>query len=173
MNCDHTGPREVEGVGEFPHEGLWNAATHHHVICTYASGVQLFIGDKTHYAGGVRWIGTEGWVHASRDKGLITSPANLVSAKLGPEETHLDKSLVNRQGHIRNFLDCIRTRAKTIAPIEVAHRTITVAHLGNIAMLLGRKIRWNPETEQIADDDTATRMLSRPYRGHWSTELSV
>lgn len=173
MNCDYTGPREVEGVGEFPNEGLWNAAMHHHVVCTYASGVQLFIGDKTRYAGGVRWIGTDGWVHASRDKGLITSPANLVSAKLGPEAEHLDHSLVNRQGHIRNFLDCIRTRAKTIAPIEVAHRTITVAHLGNIAMLLGRKIRWNPETEQIADDATATRMLSRPYRGNWTTDLSV
>ncbi|MCX7006107.1 MAG: Gfo/Idh/MocA family oxidoreductase [Kiritimatiellaeota bacterium] len=173
MGCDHTGPQEVEGVGEFPAEGLWNAATHHHVICTYANGVQLFIGDKTRYAGGVRWIGTDGWVHASRDKGLITSPANLVSAKLGPDAEHLDHSLVNRQGHIRNFLDCIRTRVKTIAPIEVAHRSITVAHLGNIAMLCGRKIRWNPETEQIADDATATRMLSRPYRGHWSTDLSV
>ncbi len=173
MDCDYTGPREVEGVGEFPHEGLWNAAAHHHVTCTYASGVQLFIGDRTHYASGVRWIGEKGWVHASRDKGLITFPKQLMNEKLGPEETHLDKSLVNRQGHLRNFLDCIKTRAQTIAPIEVAHRTITVAHLGNIAMLLGRKIRWNPETEQIAGDPTATRMLSRPYRGNWTTDLSV
>jgi predicted dehydrogenase len=173
MDCDYTGPRVVEGVGEFPVEGLWNVAVRHHVICTYANGVQLFIGDRMRYAGGVRWIGEKGWVHASRDKGLVTFPKQLLTEKLGPEETHLDKSLVNRQGHLRNFLDCIKTRAKTIAPIEVAHRTITVAHLGNIAMLLGRKIRWNPETEQIADDPTATRMLSRPYRGSWGTDLSV
>jgi len=173
MDCDYTGPREVEGVGEFPTEGLWNAAVRHHVVCTYANGVQLFIGDRSRYASGVRWIGERGWVHASRDRGLETFPKQLMTEKLGPEETHLDKSLVNRQGHLRNFLDCIKTRARTIAPIEVAHRTVTVAHLGNIAMLLGRKIRWNPETEQIADDLTATRMLSRPCRGNWSTDLHV
>jgi predicted dehydrogenase len=173
MGCDHTGPREVEGVGEFPEEGLWNAAVKHHVVCRYANGVQLFIGDKSRYAGGVRWIGTEGWVHASRDKGLETFPKQLVSEKLGPEAEHLDRSLSNRQGHIRNFLDCIRTREQTIAPIEVAHRSITVAHLGNIAMQLGRKIRWNPATEQIAGDPTATRLLSRPYRGNWNTDLHV
>ncbi|MHC4597095.1 MAG: Gfo/Idh/MocA family protein, partial [Planctomycetota bacterium] len=57
--------------------------------------------------------------------------------------------------------------AQTIAPIEVGHRSATVSHLGNIAMLLGRKIRWNPKRERIIDDPAASRMLSRAMRNPW------
>ncbi|MCL4210324.1 MAG: hypothetical protein KJZ68_06650, partial [Phycisphaerales bacterium] len=56
---------------------------------------------------------------------------------------------------------------QTIAPIEHAHRTITVAHLGNIAMILGRKVRWNPDTEQFVDDPVATKMRGRALREPW------
>ena len=52
--------------------------------------------------------------------------------------------------------------------LEVAHRSITICHLGNIAMRLGReKLKWDPEKEQILDDAEAARMLSRPYREPW------
>jgi predicted dehydrogenase len=164
MNCDYTGPVSVEGTGEFPADGLWNTAAKHHLVCRYANGVELFIGDRSRYPGGVRWIGERGWVHATRS-GIQTEPKGLLREHFSSGSA---RNLSDRQDHRRNFLDCIKTRAGTVAPIEVAHRSITVAHLGNIAMLLGRKIRWNPDAEQILDDPTATRMLSRAYREPWT-----
>ena len=59
-------------------------------------------------------------------------------------------------------------RTEPIAPIEQAHRTITVAHLGNIAMMLGRKVRWNPVTERFVDDPQADRMRDRALREPWA-----
>jgi hypothetical protein len=61
------------------------------------------------------------------------------------------------------------SRGPTAAPVEVAHRSITICHLGNIALRLKReKLRWDPRTEQIVGDDEAARMLSRPYRAPWT-----
>jgi len=164
MDCDYTGPVEVEGTGEFPTDGLWNVAVKHHVIARYANGVQMFIGDKTRYPAGIRWIGERGWVHVNRDR-LDAEPKSLLRERFSGA---MSRNLKDRQSHRRNFLDCVKTRTEPIAPIEVAHRSITVAHLGNIAMLLGRKLRWNPEKEVIIGDPTASRMLSRAYRSPWT-----
>ena len=70
----------------------------------------------------------------------------------------------------QNWIDCIKSGSTPNAPIDVAHRTATVIHLGNISTLLGRTIRFDPEAEQILGDDEAAAMLSRKYRdgGHWS-----
>ena len=70
--------------------------------------------------------------------------------------------------HFRNFIDCVISRQPTAAPVEVAHRSITICHLGNIAMRLNRSsLKWNPRTEQIIGDDEASAMLGRPYREPW------
>jgi len=66
--------------------------------------------------------------------------------------------------HIRNFLDCMRTRRRPNADVEIGHRATTVTHLGNIAYRTGRKIRWNAEKEQIIDDPQAGELLARTYR---------
>jgi len=68
---------------------------------------------------------------------------------------------------MQNFLDCVKSRKQTIAPIEVAHRSISVGLLGEIAMLLGRKLQWDPDKERFVNDDTANRMLFRPMRSPW------
>ena len=66
------------------------------------------------------------------------------------------------------------SREPTAAPVEVAHRSITICHLGNIAMRLNReKLRWDPRTEQIIGDDEASKMLSRPYRSPWTLDRCV
>jgi len=163
MGCDDTGPVEVEGSGEFPTDGLWDVAIQHHVIARYANGVEMHIGDRSRYPAGVRWIGDRGWVYVNRS-GIQTEPKSLLRE---PFSGGMARNLMDRQEHRRNFLDAIKTRAECIAPIEIAHRSITVAHLGNIAMRLGRKIRWNPDTEEIMNDPAATRMLSVAYREPW------
>ena len=66
-----------------------------------------------------------------------------------------------------NFVECIRTRRETAAPVENGHRSCTVCILGDISARLGRKLRWDPEKERFPDDDTANRMLTRPMRAPW------
>jgi hypothetical protein len=70
------------------------------------------------------------------------------------------------RNHVRDFLDCVRSRRRPIAPIEHGHRSISIAHMGNIAMQLGRPLRWDPRTETF-DDETANRLRSRAYRQPW------
>ena len=168
MGTEYTGPIEVEGVGDYPREGLYNAAVDYRFECKYAPGASpvapdgftMIVSNKNR--GGALWEGTDGWVWVDRG-GMEASPKELVNSKMGPNDTRLYKST----DHTNNFLECVRSRAVTITPIEVAHRAISIAHLGNIAMLLGRKIKWDPKAETIPDDPTASRMLSRSMRGPW------
>ena len=71
------------------------------------------------------------------------------------------------RNHHDNFLQCIRSRAKPIADVEIGHRSTTVCNLGNIAMLLDRKVRWDPAREEFTDDELANRMRARSMRGPW------
>ena len=87
----------------------------------------------------------------------------MVDEVIGPNEIHLYES----KDHFQNFLDCIKSRRETITPAEVAHRSLTPALLGEIAMLTGRKLKWDPEKEVIVGDEEASRMLSRPMRSPW------
>jgi hypothetical protein len=63
-----------------------------------------------------------------------------------------------------NFYDCLKSRAEPISDVATQHRTATACHLGNIAMRLGRKLRWDPQREQFVGDDEANGWLSRPQR---------
>ena len=160
LGLENTGPVAVEGVGEFPPDGLWDAATNYRFTCTYATGVEIVVTND--FENGVKWEGEDGWVFVNRGR-IDAEPKSLLEETIAPNEEHLPTS----PGHRRNFLDCVRSRREPIAPIEQAHRTITVAHLGNIAMRLGRKVRWNPDTERFVDDARADRMRDRAMREPW------
>jgi len=163
LDFDYTGPYEIEGYGEYPKDGLWNTATKYRLTAKYPKDVTMIIaGGHSDISSGTKWIGQNGWVWVDRGK-IDAQPKKLLKEKFGPDEIHLFHS----PGHWRNFLDCVKSRATTLTPCEVAHRSATPGHLGQIAMLLGRKIRFNPDTEEIIDDATATRMLSRAMRSPW------
>jgi predicted dehydrogenase len=163
LGLDYTGPYEIEGQGKYPKDGLWNTATRYRLTAKYTRGVTIIVaGGYNDIRGGTKWIGKDGWVWVNR--GFIdASPKELLNEKFGPNEIHLFHS----PGHCRNFLDCVKSRGTTITPCEVAHRSATPGHLGQIAMLLGRKIRFNPDTEEIIGDSTATRMLGYAMRSPW------
>jgi len=166
MGADGTGPVEVEGRGEFP-DGLWDAATRFRFTCRYANGLVMHVASTNHLRGGIKFIGERGWVHVDRGR-MTASDPRLLRERIGPSEIHLASPAEgHRQGHRRNFLDCVRTRATPITPIEIGHSSIAVAHLGNIAMRTGRRIRWDPACEEIVGDPDAARMLSRPLREPW------
>ncbi len=69
--------------------------------------------------------------------------------------------------HLKNFIECVRTRQKPKADVEIGHRSTIVPHLGNIAFRTGHKIRWDAEREQILDDQKASELLDRPARKPW------
>jgi predicted dehydrogenase len=69
--------------------------------------------------------------------------------------------------HVRNFLDSIKSRELPVSDVEGAHQVATACHLANISLRLGRKVRWNPDTEEIPGDAEASAMLERPYRAPW------
>ena len=163
LGLDHTGPIEIAGYGEYPRKGLWNTATKYRLTTKYANGLTMIIaGGHPDVRGGTKWIGEYGWVWVNRGS-IDAHPKSLLNEKFGPDEIHLYHS----PGHVREFLDCVKSRCETLTPCETAHRSATPGHLGQIAMLLGRKIRFNPETEEIIDDPTATKMLGRPMRSPW------
>ena len=163
MGWDDTGPVEIEATGEYPTSGIYNSPTRYYVKAKYADGTPMIIaGGHGEIWGGTKWIGERGWVWVDRGE-FLTEPESLRRETIGPGETHLYRS----RDHAQNFLDCVRSRRKTITPAETAHRSASVGHLGVIAMEVGRKIKWDPATETIIGDPEAERLLGRAYRKPW------
>jgi len=160
LGFDYTGPVEVEGWGNFSREGVWNAPTEYEIKCKYANGVEMLVSNKC--KDGTTWYGDKGWVYVERG-GIDAEPKSVLDEVIGPGEERLYKS----GDHMQNFVDCIKSRRVTIAPCEVAHRSASIGHLGQIAMMLGRKIRFNPDTEEILDDATASSLLGKSMRSPW------
>jgi len=161
MDTEKTGPVEIRNAkGTFARDGLYNTATDFYFECIYKNGVKLIVSNKD--KGGVTFEGTEGWVWANRGR-HDASPKSLLDSVIGPNETHLYQS----DNHAGNFIDCVISRQETVAPIETAHRSITISHLGNTAMRLGRDLKWNPDIEEFIDDEQAARMAERAMRSPW------
>jgi len=156
------GPIEIEGQGQFPTEGLWNTATAYRIRYRCANGIEWIL--TSDGPRGIKFEGTKGWifVHIHGAK-LEAEPKSVITSVIGPDEIHLHES----PGHHLDFLQAIRTRQDPVAPVEAGHKTATFCHIGNIALLLGRKAVWDPEAEQFINDSEANRMLSRPMRSPW------
>jgi hypothetical protein len=159
LDMDDSGPVEVSGNGEFPARGLFTTATKVYFECTYANGVTVYC--KT---GGpsIQIEGSTGTVRAGR-KSVASEPASLLEEDFGVFEDQLCRST----DHKGNFLDCVKSRTQPICTAEIGHRSATVCHLGNIAMRLGRTVKWDPEAENFGSDDEANGLMGRPLRKPW------
>ncbi|HWQ91952.1 MAG TPA: Gfo/Idh/MocA family oxidoreductase [Clostridia bacterium] len=169
MDADRTGPVEVEDLGaEFPPKGdLFNTPTKVAFRARYANGVVLEC--KTDQLSfGARFEGTEGWLRVG-SRSIESDPATIRDSELGDK----DQRLYVSSNHYKNFIDCVKSRQEPIQPVETGHRTSTLCHLGNIAMLLRRKIQWDPEKEQIVGDAEAAKMTTRPFRGPWAYDMPL
>ncbi len=161
IGTELTSPVEFEGHGEFPKDGLYDTAISYHVECTYPNGIKMICTDKGKM--GTTIVGTEGEVFVGDPGVYEAKPTSLGTSVIKPSETRLYDS----RDHHQNFLDCVKTRAETVAPIEQAHRSATIGQIGNIAMKLGRKLTWDPVKERFLNDPDADRMLSRAMRLPW------
>lgn len=167
MDCDLSGPFEVKGQGDFPPaDAVWNTCYKYRIELKYPKDITMTIaGGYPDIRGGTKWIGTEGWVWVDRG-GFDASNQDWRDYKELPEEMRKVK-LYRSRDHHRNFLDCVKTRQPTVTPVETAHHSAIPGHLGLIAMITGRTIKWNSHKETILDDDSASRLLGRPYRAPW------
>jgi predicted dehydrogenase len=171
LGFDATGPSEVEGFGEFPPaDAIWNTATKYTVNCLYKKEVTGYTNDvKLTIAGGsgainmgTKWIGTDGWVWVDRS-GFDSSNAEWNKWDAVPE-SQIKTPIYHSTDHWGNFIDSIKSRKPTIAPVETAHHSTIPGHLGLISMMVGRKIKWDVATEEIVGDPEASKLLGREYR---------
>jgi hypothetical protein len=174
MDTEYTGPVEIWGTAEFPTQGLWNVHGKFKTEALYANGVHMIVSGD--FPNGIKFIGTKGWIFVSRGNEQVTAsdpvaklkdatalaasdPAILTSV-IGPDEIHLYESA----NHHGNWLECVKTRRQTIAPVEVAHRACSACLLHHIAMRANRRLYWDPVHERFKNDDAANALLSRPQR---------
>jgi myo-inositol 2-dehydrogenase / D-chiro-inositol 1-dehydrogenase len=154
-DSDETGPVEVEGRGEYvPAGGLWNVLRSFEVRYRYADGVEMFYKTETPYT---RFEGTEGWIQADYPRGLTAEPESILGVELGPDAVRFPL-----KHEKRDFLDCVKTRGRTLADAEVGHRTTSLCHLGHIAIQVGKPLRWDPEKERFLDSDEANALVGKP-----------
>ena len=180
MNMELSGPVEIWGHANFPtddpgYKGLWDVHGIFRTEALYANGVRMIVSNEL--PNGVKFIGTEGWLWATRGNYRVTdtdpvadstgvkpidaSDLKILQSVIGPNDIHLYES---SEQHA-NWLDCIKTRKEPSATAEVGHRSCSACLLHHIAMKLKRRIYWDPVKETFTNSDKeATAMLSRPRR---------
>jgi predicted dehydrogenase len=153
MGMDENGPVEI-----IPPE---NARAQKGVRYLYASGVEMVHGTNGSF-GGVLFTGSEGKIQVTRGK-FQAMPAELGEAPLDDKAIRLYKS----NNHLKDFLDCTRSRKRPICDVETGHRSATVCHLGNLVYWNHRKLKWDPAKETFIGDDEANTWLDRVKREPW------
>ena len=147
-NADDTGPVEFSREDK-------------RYIGRYANGVKLVIRTGLRFGScPVRFKGEEGWVETGDSGEMEVEPKSLMEGRRFPGGYPPDN-------HVRAFLDCVKTRQKTISNADVAHRSISACHVANVCKRLGRPVKWDPAKEEFPGDDEANRLRSRPSREPW------
>ena len=162
MDLDHSGPVEVKAVNwKFPESSVYDSPYRYEVQCRYANGVLTSI--DSHRRNGILFHGENGRIFVNRG-GVEASDKRLLAKNFDPGPETVYRS----DDHMRNFLDCIKSRKSCIAPAETAHRSITPGHLAYVSHALGRTLKWDPISEAIPGDDEANKLLNvNEYRHPW------
>ena len=180
MNTEYTGPLEIWGHADFPDHGLWDVHGPFKTEAIYApndvssSGVHMSVSGD--YANGIKFYGSKGWIFVSRGNEQVTksdpvaklndvtalasSDPAIIKSVIGADEIHLHES---KEQH-GNWLECIISRKEPVSPVEMGHRACSTCLLHDMAMVLKRKLYWDPVKERFNNDDEANSMLSRPQR---------
>jgi predicted dehydrogenase len=160
LGMDGTGPVQM-----WPAEGPGGK-----VEMRYANGVPLrFVLDHGPYGGGV-FVCEKGKLEINRNK--FTSNPKEIAVQLLKKVDEVEEerkwsdqtALWQAQWHLQNWIDCMRTRQRPVADVEIGHRSISVAHLLNITRRLGRRLSWDPAKEQFVGDDEANKLVDLPRR---------
>lgn len=151
----------------------YNTATKFDLRAELTDGVRLDI--RSHGRNGVLIHGEKGRIFVNR-KSLTGAPVEALKDDPLPESAMDDaykgapRERNGRQAHWANFFRSVRERTVPISDVHSHTRALNTCHLAGISARLGREIQWDAESEQIVDDETANRMLSRPYRSGYEIE---
>ena len=150
--------------------GYVNNPTGDGMVTVFPNGVKMILsrGDQWwHGSCGVRYEGTEGWVSVADGyaKPELSSPVLLTDfSKLVKDYSARTERPMS---HMRNYLDCIKSRRLTVANPEVMHRSMSTVHAANICMWLQRDMKYDPVKEEFLNDAEANRLRSRAMRAPW------
>jgi predicted dehydrogenase len=173
---ERSGPVSIEAkplVEMIP--GGFTAFAEYTVNYEYADGVKVacqstpahaWNGSKTDRNGhqhGVEFAGDGGTIFVTRGK-IEASDPELLKTPLPAGGTRLYVS----DNHMQNFFDCVKSRKAPICDVEIGHRSVSMCHLGVIALRTGRKLRWDPAKQQFVGDADANQWLSREMRKPWT-----
>jgi len=168
LGMDDSGPTQVEYVyaDYLPKGSLFNAATYSFFRCRYASGVEL---ECITSEPSVRCMfeGMDGVVRIDNmGQNFVVIPK-----KLKPKPAIDAERYHSAHDHVRNFVDCVKSRSEPAAPVELGHRSATVCHLGNIAIHLKSKLKWDPKAERFdgGSSEEANALLNRSARETWKS----
>ncbi|MGD0898158.1 MAG: Gfo/Idh/MocA family oxidoreductase [Thermoguttaceae bacterium] len=161
LGMDGTGPAETWPITPGPNG---------QVGMRYSNGVEVhFILEKAPMGGAI-FIGENGKLEINRNK-FASNPKEIAAALIAKVDAAEEErkwsdqtALWQARWHMQNWLDCIRTRARPVADVEIGHRSISVCHLANITRQAGRRLRWDAAKEQFPDDAEANKLLVRPRR---------
>ena len=112
----------------------------------------------------IEFYGDKGAIGVGRGGDLKSDPGELKNRPLAPSDVHLRAT----ESHHDNFLNAIKTRKRTIADVEIGHRTATICHLSAISERLNRTIKWDPSSETIIGDPEASKWMDRPRRAPYT-----
>ncbi len=152
MGMDASGPVSVEP----PAEGETG------LKFTYANGVEMFHGGPS----GCTFEGTKGTIRVDRNL-LEGDPAEILATPIAGDGGAGGSAVSWPKDHLRNWLDCIKTRGEPICSVETGHRTASVCHLANIGYKLRRKLTWDPAKEEFPGDAQANALTTRKPRDGW------
>jgi predicted dehydrogenase len=163
LGMDDTGPVELKPL---------SAGSNGQVAMRYANGVPVnfVIEPGKGPMGGAVFVCEKGKLEVNRNKFSSNPPEIAVElarqVDVAEEERKWSDSLALWQArwHMQDWLDCIRSRQRPIADVEIGHRSVSVCHLANITRAAGRPLRWDPKTESFVGDDAANAYLDRPRR---------
>jgi hypothetical protein len=152
----------VEGTGEIPPDAMTTMPVNYKLKYKYANGVEMYVESGSvalKFEGDKGWVGNTGW----RGK-LEASSEDILKIKYDPEQSKIWPLPPSEH---RNFLDCAKSRKPTTYTAEAGQRLSTVMHIGNIAIELGRKLKWDPQAESFVNDEAANKLRTRPSREDW------
>ncbi|MDR3228165.1 MAG: Gfo/Idh/MocA family oxidoreductase [Puniceicoccales bacterium] len=176
LGMNHSGPVTIAGsIGrEDASAEPFDVAPRYRCVCAYASGATLAV--SAAFPRGVRFYGERGWLFVGDKIGMLpdgsierpvleASDSDILAEV--PPSAEVSSPFYRSDNHWRNFADCVKSRRRTASPAETGHRSACIAHLGRIAALTGRRIRWSPDAEEIKDDETASQFLRPNFRMPW------
>ena len=164
-------PFEIEGTGVLPAEGMTDTWISWQMELRWESGLRMsYTNTDNPNQQGCKFAGDEGWVHANRS-GIWAEPASLLNVEFGSHDTRLHASPEHSNpytAHTADFFRSIRVRRDPVSPVEAGHAASTLGNVSDIALRLGRKLKWDPAKDEVVGDDEANAMLSRAARSPWT-----